>query len=60
MWEEHFYLKKSISLILIPDIYILLFILNHFSSCIHLGTASLISELHPLWCRSEQLTYSMQ
>lgn len=60
MWEEHFYLKKSISLILIPVIYILPFILNHFSSCIHLGTASLITELHTLWRESEQLTYSIQ
>lgn len=56
--EEHFYLEKCISLITIPVIYILPFILNHFTFYIHLGTTSLITEQHPLWCVSEELIYS--
>ena len=56
--EEYFYLEKCISLITIPVIYTLPFILNHYTFYIHLGTTFFITKLHPHWCVSEQLIYS--
>lgn len=56
--EQHFYLEKHISPITVPVIYILPFILNYITFYIHLGTTSFITELHPLWCVSEQLIHS--
>lgn len=45
--EDHFCLENCISLITVPVIYILPFILNPFTFYIHLGTISLTTEWHP-------------